>query len=204
MKGSKLFIVAAAIAVAQFAMVTASNAQEFYRAFVSAVSISTNSNGGLTYHLFGNRDLIHSCASQMGLTNDMGLSVVYDRTADAIEVVSGTNDTVLCTPLTFGNGVSLSNTNGTIIQRLAFVSWEGSATANGTLAATEGFGYSTNNTLTFFSLHGQLQFAVPGDGTNAPVIYRGSVIAGSSLFDEFEQTGPTASPSPWSASPWQH
>lgn len=197
MQRTKLFIVAAAIGIAQLASVTTGNAQEFYKAFVSAVSISTNSNGDLTYHLFGNRDLIHSCASQMGLTNDTGLSVVYDRTADAIDVVSGTNDTVLCTPLTFGNGVSLSNTNGTVIQRLAFVSWEGSATANGTLAATEGLGYSTNNTLTFFSLHGQLQFAVPGSGTNAPVIYRGSVIAGSNLFDGFEGGEPTPSSLPW-------
>lgn len=197
MQRTKLFIVAAAITVAQLASVTAGNAQEFYKAFVSAVSISTNGNGDLTYHLFGNRDLIHSCASQMGLTNEMGLSVVYDRTADAIDVVSGTNDTVLCTPLTFGNGVSLSNTNGTVNQRFAFVSWEGSAMANGSLVATERLAYSTNNTLAFFSLKGQLQFAVPGDGTNAPVIYRGSVAAGSDLFDEFEDTEPAQSPSPW-------
>ena len=197
MQRTKLFIVTAAIAVAQLATAATANAQEFYKAFVSAVGISTNGNGDLTYHLFGNRDLIHSCADQMGLTNEMGLSVVYDRTADAIDVVSGTNHTVLCTPLTFGNGVSLSNTNGTVIQRLAFVSWEGSATANGTLAATERLAYSTNNTLAFFSLRGQLQFAVPGNGTNAPVIYRGSIVAGTDLFDEFEETAPTQSPSPW-------
>lgn len=197
MKRTKLFIAAAAIAVNQLGAVTTGNAQEFYKAFVSAVGISTNSNGDLTYHLFGNRDLIHSCASQMGLTNEMGLSVVYDRTADAVDVVSGTNKTVLCTPLTFGNGISLSNTNGTVIQRLAFVSWEGSAMANGTLAATERLAYSTNNTLVFFSLKGQLQFAVPSDGTNAPVIYRGSIVAGSNLFEDFDAGESTQGSTSW-------
>jgi hypothetical protein len=114
----------------------------------------------------------------------MGLCVVYDLNADAIEVVSGTNKTVVCTPLTFSNDVTLSDTNNTT-QRLAWVTWEGGSGPNGTLAAREHFRYGVSNQLTGFSLIGQLQFAVPGNGTNAPVIYRGSVVAASDFFRGF-------------------
>jgi len=181
MKSTKLFIVAVVALTAQGTGIYSSNAQEFYPAFVSTVSISTNSSGGLTYHEFGNREFIRTCANEMGLTNLMGLSLVYDRANDTVDVVSGTNKTVLCTPLTFTGGTSLSNTNDTRIQRFAYVSWENSAVVNGTLVATEQQCFTTNDTLKTFSLRGQLQFAVPDNGTNSPVIYYGGIVAGSGL-----------------------
>jgi len=184
MKKSKLFIMAAATIFAQSAAVSTGNAQVF-NASVDAISISTNGDGNLSYHFFNNRDLIRDCAGEMGITNLMGLHLVYDLKADALEVASGTNDTVVCTPLTFSGGVFLSNTNATRSQRLAWVYWETNTVPNGTLAATELYGCDASNQLSSFRLYGQLQFALPGSGTNAPAICQGSVQAGTSRFSSF-------------------
>lgn len=183
MKTTKVFIAAAAALAALLAGVSSGRAQQLYPAFVSAVSVSTNSSG-LTYRFFGNRDIIRNCAHEAGLTNLQGLALVYNRTADALDVVSGTNKTVICTPAMFSGGQSLSNTNGTQIQRLTFVHWEGSTAANGTMVAHER-SFTGTNGVTCFKLNGQLQFAVPGSSTNSPTIYIGNLAAGNDLFDEF-------------------
>ena len=190
MKNTKLLSIGVATAIAvQLAGAFTSRAQELYPAFVSAVSISTNSSDGdLSYHFFGNRDIIRSCASSLGITNFEGLRLVYDKTTDVLDVVSGTNKTVICTPAMFSGGTSLSNTNGTVTQRLTFVYWEGATVANGTLAAGERTYTATNGT-TFFNLKGQLQFSVAGSGTNGPTIYIGSLVAGNGLFEDGDEWG---------------
>ena len=94
-------------------------------------------------------------------------------------MVTGTNRTVVCTPLTFGQGTYLSNTNGTRAERLAWVFWETNHMANGTLAASEKLAYGPTNQITHFRMTGQLQFTVPGSGANPPVIYKGNLIATS-------------------------
>lgn len=184
---TKLIMVALATIGMQWVGTMSGHAQEFDPAFVSAVSISTNQTG-LTYHELGNRDLIRRCASEQGITNLTGLHLVYDRTADAVEVVRGTNNTLICTPLAFSNVTSLSNTNGTKIQRFAWVSWEGSTVANGTLVAYERITPATTNHPALFNLRGQLQFSVPASGTNSPAIYIGSINAGLPSFerDDFD------------------
>lgn len=199
MKKIKLITLAAVSMALQISAVPSVKAQEIYPAYLNTVSVATNSSTGeLTYHRYANWDVIHACAAEAGLTNTMGLKLVYDRTADALEVVSGTNNTVVCTPLTFNAGVALNNTNSTKIQRLAFVYWETNQVTSGTLLASERLAYNTNG-VAWFRLNGQLQFAFPGDGTNSAAIYAGSLVAGSGLFDEDEdwgegdqQSGPSA------------
>lgn len=183
MRNTKSLFIGITVALAvELAGVASSRAQELVPAFVSAVAVSTNgTNGNLTFHPFGNRDIIRNCASSAGLTNLEGLRLVYDRTNETLDVVSGTNQTLVCTPATFSGGTSLSNTNGTVTQELTFVFWEGSTTANGTLSAIE-HTFTATNGMTFFSLKGQLQFAVPANGTNSTTIYSGSLIAGGEPF----------------------
>lgn len=187
MMKSKLLAAALVAAGSQLVNIPSANAQEFYPASVRAVGISTNETG-LVYHEFGNWNIIRHCAAEQGITNLAGLRLVYDRTTDAVEVVSGTNNTVVCTPLTFSDGTSLSNTNGTKIQRFAWVGWENSTTASGSLVAGESVLPATTNHPALFNLRGQLQFTVPANGTNPPVIYVGGINAGSSFFerDDFE------------------
>jgi hypothetical protein len=189
MKSIKSLFMGAAIAV-QLTGVSSGRAQELYPAFVDAVSVSTNgSTGNLTYHFFRNQDLFRACAAELGTPALPPVSLVYNRTADTLEVVNKTNSTVVyCTPVTFSGGTSLSNTNGTVTQRLTFVYWEGNTVANGTLAANEHTHTATNGA-TYFNLRGQLQFAVPASGTNGPVIYIGSLAAGNGFLSEFGEYG---------------
>jgi hypothetical protein len=152
-----------------------SSAANLYPVTVNAVGITTNQDGNLSYRPFNNWTLIHSAAAAQGITNLTGISVVYNLQADNIQVVSGTNYTVLDTPLYFDGGVSLSNTNNTKVQRLTNVYWETNQTASGTMIAGESIRYGATNQITGFSLAGQLQFALPGDGSNSPAIYYGQI-----------------------------
>jgi len=182
MKKSKLFIMAAATLVSQIIAVQSGSAQDSFKVVVDAISISTNHAGALVYHEFDNHDIIHNCAAEQGITNLTGLSLVYNRTADAVQVVAKTNGTVICTPLSFSDGVTLSNTNATKIQRLANVFWENSAVSGGTLLAGEWITYGSTNQIKSYALKGSLQFSVPG--TNGTAIYAGNIYA-SSLLSSF-------------------
>ena len=180
--------------------VPSGNAQELYKAFVSQVCISTNASGNLVYKFFGNRDFISQCAEEQGITNLAGLSLVFNRTANALQVVSGTNHVLVCTPLSFSGGVSLSNSNHTKVERLEFVYADGHTMADGTLKATEltftgGFG---TNQFSAFQLTGRLQYAVPAAGTNSAAIYTGSIFAGSRLSFFFDRDSDGEFESGWS------
>ena len=129
--------------------------------------------------MIANRQIIRQAAAEAGLTNVSRLSLVYDRTADALEVVSGTNNTLVSTPLTFSTGTYLSNTNGTQIQRFAGVYWGTNLNASGSLVAGEQITPATSRRPARFNLQGQLQFTLPASGTNGAAIYVGNVSAGT-------------------------
>lgn len=172
---TKYLAASLAILGAQLVSAPISSAANLFPVTVNAVSVSTNQSGNLAYRSFNNWTIIHATAAEQGITNLTGLSVVYNLDADNLEVVSGTNNTVLDTPLTFDGGVSLNNTNNTKVQRLANVYWETNQTASGTLLAGESISFGPTNQITSFSLAGQLQFALPGSGTNSPTIYYGYI-----------------------------
>ncbi len=180
MKSTKVVVIAIAAACALAYGAQSASAQEF-PAFVSAVRISTNQDGVLVYRRINNGDIIRNCARAEGITNLMGLSLVYNRTADALEVIRGTNQTAICTPLKFSGGTWLLNSNQTRAERLTFVFVETNTVAGGTLAATERFRYGPTNQLTSFSLFGELQYTTPAHGTNPPAIYKGRLLAGTGL-----------------------
>ena len=203
MKRNKLLMLTIATLITQSSYQQIGQAQDLSRVLVNTVSTSTNEAGEIIHRHYGNREIIRDCAAAEGLTNLAGLSLVYDRTHDAIQVVSGTNHDVICTPLVFSGGVSLSNTNATKTERLTFVFSESSQIANGTLAATEHFYYGPSNELVWFSLKGRLQYAEPGAGTNASTIYQGIVVTGADSFhqdddnDDDKGDGPSFIGKPW-------
>jgi hypothetical protein len=141
--------------------------------------VVTNSSGGLSYSHYGNRQILRAAADAAGLTNLFGLRLVYNKTNDTLEVVMGTNDVVIATPMTFNGGVSLSKTNDTVVERLAWVFLGTNGMAAGTLRATEHSHFGTSNELTRFTLIGRLQFANPAQGTNGATIYSGTISAAS-------------------------
>jgi len=157
------------------------------RVSVTAVCTSTNSSGGLSKDFMSNRDFIQDCAADMGLTNLTGLSLVYNRTNQALEVVSGTNRTLVCTALSFEGGLSITNTNNTRIEGLSFVFVGTNTMSSGTISTTERIRYGSTNQITSWSLVGQFQYAVPATGTNAAEICRGTLIAGSPLLRDRDE-----------------
>jgi hypothetical protein len=151
MKSTKLIIIGIATVFSLSLGIQSTRAQD-YPAFVNAISISSNSSGGLVYHRFRNGDIIRECAHDQGITNLTGLSLVYNRTMDELQVVTGTNNTVVCVPLVFNGGTWLSNSNHTKAERLTFVFVETNSVSGGTLSATERFAYGPSNQITSFSL----------------------------------------------------
>ena len=157
-----------------------------------------NQAGKLVYQDFNNKSLISQCATDEGLTNLSQLSLVFNLSAEALQVVTstnnsevgtnhtlvGTNQFVVCTPLSFMNIVSLSGTNTNKAELLASVFVETNTVASGTLAATEHFGPSSTNGVTSFNLIGRIQYAVTASGTNSPAIYRGVLVVGAQPGEE--------------------
>lgn len=161
---------------------------------VQLTCVTTNSSGNLVYQRVDTRSFIKQCASETGVTNLFGLSLVYNRSNSSLEVVSGTNHAVLCTPLSFGSGLALSNTNGTVVELQDFVFVESNTTASGLLTATERISPGTTNRPPIFSLIGSLNYTEPANGTNPPAICHGTLFAGS-LFSFFPHFGDDAASS---------
>src|SRR5262252_4653762 len=104
MKMHNVYAVMAAGAMITLASTQSSLAQpdtNLFRANVQLTCVTTNSSGNLVYERVGTWTFIKNCASELGITNLSGLSLVFDRSSSALEVVSGTNHMVLCTPLSF-------------------------------------------------------------------------------------------------------
>ena len=177
MKTAKLVIATVVTAASQLIGAQSGNAQQFFPASLELSSVATNAAGNLAEQRLSNKSIISIFAAEQGITNVTGLSLVYDAKADAVEVVSGTNDTLIATALTFAESVDLNNTNGTALQRFAWVYWGSSTTPNGSLVAGEQIIPAITTKPAHFSLQGQLQFGVPASSTLAPAIYAGNLSA---------------------------
>jgi hypothetical protein len=163
---------------------------DLMRVTIKEVCTSTNSSGGLTNQFVGNNHFIQECAGDMGITNLTGLSLVYNRTNNSIDVVSttnsvsGTNQTIVCTALSFEGGLSITNTNNTRIESLAFVFVGTNTTSTGTISTTTRISYGATNQITFWNLIGRFQYSVAASGTNAAMICRGVLLAGAPIIKQ--------------------
>src|ERR1041385_5218430 len=80
----------------------------------NAICTSSNSTGLLQERLT-NTNLIDNCAFEHTLTNLDNLKLVFNPTNFSVQVV-GTNNAVLCTSLTFSDGLTFTNTSTNITQ----------------------------------------------------------------------------------------
>ncbi len=203
MKKCNVILVLAAAAFLQLIGLASARAQQLFPAILSASCVSTNASGGLSSDHMGNQDLISDCATGLGITNLNGLSLVYNLSANALQVVAptnlayvGTSHTIiatnlylLCTPLRFTNIVWLSTTNTNRVELLSSVFVETNSRPTGTLAATERFQYGSSNQLASFSLIGRIQYGVIASGTNGASICRGVLLAGVPAGEEEGEGG---------------
>jgi len=181
MKIQNISILLAAAALSSVVATTsvAQTNTNLFRARINITCVSTNASGNLVYDRDNTFEFIQDFASSLGLTNLTGFSLVYNASNTTLQVVSGTNQTLVGTPLTFTNGLSLTNTNHTVVELQSNVRVGTNAVASGVLTATERFTYGTSNQLTSFSLIGRLSYIEPASGTNPPAICRGTLLAGA-------------------------
>jgi len=166
-----------------FATVQTCDAQtnaNVFPARINLVCVSTNENGNLTYERVTTSNFVAECATDMGVTNFTGLSLVFNRSNSSLDVINRTNSAVLCTPLSFDGGSSLTNTNNTRVELLTYVFFDTNTVASGSLAATERLTYGSSNQLTSFGLRGVLSYSYT-EGTNSPTICRGTLLVGSAI-----------------------
>jgi plastocyanin len=136
---------------------------------------TTNTLGKIVVLPAKSKDLIAECASDHSL-NPADLAMVYDLDTDAIEVVRIDDGSIVCTIITFAGGVDLIATDGKRIDRQAFVFWEDSDEANGSMAGSELFTRGMNGQLLKFSFRGSIQFGLHED--EPPRIFQGTFTTG--------------------------
>jgi hypothetical protein len=164
-------------AVALFALFTSATIPEasaqssgnLYKVFISAEGVTTNDSGRLAGVFASNREIIRRCANDNGITNISNLTLVYDRDADSLEVINRSTAELICTPIEFSGGLSLTNANGTTVEQLSFVYLDGSNEAAGTLRGTKRFRYDNSGKIIRFSFNARLQFALTGEGTRSRI-----------------------------------
>lgn len=153
---------------------------DLYPAKINLVCISTNQGGDIVYQRFNTSAFVEEFATGEGITNLTDLSLVFNRSNASLQVISGTNQTLIGSPLGFAGGVSLANSNNTRVQLQTFVFLDGNSVASGLLSATERLTWGTSNQLTSFSLRGLLSYSFT-NGTNSPAICHGSLLVGSAI-----------------------
>ncbi len=184
---TQAFAVAALAALSQWAFtqpVTAQPNPHLYRVFIQANGVTTNDSGQVAGIFASNFEIIRKCASDNGISDPRMLTLVYDRDADALEVVNRTNGAVVCTPFSFSGGTGVTNRSGAFRERLAFVFLEDSEDAAGSLRGSERYIYDMNGAVTRFNLTGRIQFAVTGTGKR------------NRIYSAFFSTGPRFVPGP--------
>lgn len=107
-----------------------------YKVNFVSTCIQTNRAGRLVESNYSGRDVLRACAREHGFTSITNLQLVYDLDADAIQVVQVTDGAVLCVAMSFDGGQSISNANGSVVERLAFVFLSGDNEARGSARIT--------------------------------------------------------------------
>jgi hypothetical protein len=187
----KILLLAATIvslvATSSIAQTTNTN---LVRAFISVTCISTNGTNDLVYDRIRTTEFIEEFATSLGITtNATNFSLVYNLTNRTLQVVSGTNQTLVGTALSFTNVLSITNADseGTVVEFQYNVRvWTNSA-VTGTLTGTQRYGAS--NDFSSFLLTGRLAYVEPASGTNAPAICRGILVVTNRDLDDDDGPG---------------
>ena len=138
---------------------------------------TTNAIGKVVLIPERTKDLVEDCANDHQL-NPADLSLVYDRQAGIIKVVRSDDGSTVCTMITLAGGANVIAANGNRTERQAFVFWEDSDEANGSILGTELSTRGTNGELLKFSFRGSIQFGLEMYDNEPPKIFQGNFATG--------------------------
>jgi hypothetical protein len=158
----------------------AETSTNLYRARINLVCFTTNANGNIVHQRIITSEFIQECALGMGVTNFSDLALAYNRSNNSLQVVNRTNREVICTPLTFADGLSLANADNTRVLLQNFVFLNTDTVASGLLSATQRLTYASSGELRSFGMRGSLFYSFT-DGTNSSTICQGGIAVGTSI-----------------------
>jgi hypothetical protein len=134
---------------------------------------STNSLGKIVVTPARTKNLVADCAGDHQL-DPATLTLVYDRQTDSIKVVSSVDGSTVCTMIAFAGGASVESVDGKRRDRQAFVYWEDSADANGSMVGTELTTRGLSGELLRYSFRGSIQFGLVNYEDQPPAIFQGT------------------------------
>ncbi len=126
-----------------------------------------------------NRDLIRDCAEEHEITNIASLALVYDVFADEVQVVQASDGSRVCGVVSFQDGVSVQNANGTRRERHAFLFTEDNDQAIGSAVGTEQEVFDANGNLKKFKFQGDIQFGLSATETESARVCKGTFSTGA-------------------------
>jgi plastocyanin len=144
---------------------------------VSGSFRTTNALGKVVVTPEKSKDLVADCASDHQL-NPADLSLVYDLEADTIKAVQSSSGSTVCALITFAGGTSVTAADGLRTERQAFVFWEDSQEANGSVAGTELSTRGLHGELLKFSFRGSIQFGLEMYEGEPPKVFQGTFTTG--------------------------
>ncbi len=174
MKQPNMALFLAVLTMAPGFLTTRAQSADLYKVNVSAICISTNDNGQLRSKPFTARDIIRDCADGQGITNLTGLTLVYNRDVDTVQVVNRTNGAVVCDFMAFDNGVAVANAAGTVRERVAFAYLQDQHNADGTIRGTERYVFDEHGAVIAFHFNGKLHIGTPATDSSRAKVYSGT------------------------------
>jgi hypothetical protein len=165
------------LATASSILAQSNNTTDLLGVALREVCTTTNENGSLTNQVFDNARLIQQCAAEVGVTNLGDLSLVYNRTNPALQILSGTNQSILCTAMSFAPRMSMTNNHNTKIEVLSFIFLGTNTMSSGTVCTVETSAAQTNTPFPSLNLIGRFQYSIDANGTNRAAICHGVFLA---------------------------
>lgn len=145
---------------------------------------STNDAGKIVMTSFNNKTIIRDCAqAEDPVADPKKLALVYDLAKDAFMVVTH-EGLPLCDVFGLDDGVSISNTNGTVRERQAFLFLGNDNKTKGSVLGTERITRNADGVLTRFTFPGTFEYATPGREAHPPAICSGSFTIGRRFVPE--------------------
>jgi plastocyanin len=151
--------------------------QTAYLVNLTGQLLSTNATGSIAVTSMNNKGFIIDCANEKGL-NPTTLALVYDTQADAIEVVSRSDGSLVCTVATFVGGVALGTSDGKRRERQGLVFWEDYDGPKGSMAGTELSKRDTSGNVVTFSFRGSIQIGIEAHDGEATRILKANFVTG--------------------------
>jgi hypothetical protein len=183
--------VMAACLVAASATAVSAQTQDLFRVAFKANCVATGANGLSRNSKITDKDIIARCISSNGVSSRAlvrNYALVYNTSADSLQVVSAANGTLVCDVVQFQPVAFTSDPRQT--DQFAFMFLPDQTTAFGSAVISQRNRNLTGSANDRANITGKLQFVLTGDmalgGTNGPAATTGEAATTNGLIAQIE------------------